>query len=189
MKSNKFVRGALVLCTALVLTACGGNEEESNSTKEMDHSQTDHSQMSHSSSGEVPVGLAKAKNPTYPVGSEATINADHMGGMNGATATITGTFDTTVYTVSYTPTTDGEPVENHKWVIHEELEDAGEEPFNSGDAVILNADHMEGMDGANATIDSGEQTTVYMVSYTDTETGEEVTHHKWVTEDELSPVE
>lgn len=189
MKRKKLVRGALVLCTVFVLAACGGNEEDSKSKEEMDHSQMDHTQMDHSSSGEVPEGLADAKDPTYPVGSEAVINADHMGGMDGATATITGAFDTTVYMVTYTPTTGGEPVEDHKWVIHEELEDAGEEPFTSGEEVILNADHMEGMEGAAATIDSAEQTTVYMVSYKDTETGEEVTHHKWVTESELSPVE
>ena len=45
------------------------------------------------------------------------------------------------------------------------------------------------MDGATATIDSAEQITVYMVSYTDTETDQEVTHHKCVTGSELSPVE
>lgn len=188
-EKKRLVTGALVLSTALVLAACGGNEEESNSTEEMDHSNMEHAQMDHSSSGEVPEGLANAENPTYPVGSEAIINADHMGGMNGAKATITGAFDTTVYMVTYTPTTGGEPVEDHKWVIHEELEDAGEAAFNSGEEVVLNAEHMDGMDGAAATIDSAEQTTVYMVSYTDTETGEEVTHHKWVTESELSPVE
>lgn len=152
------------------------------------HEGMDHAGMDHSSSGEVPEELAEAENPTYPVGSEATINADHMGGMDGAVATITGAFDTTAYMVSYTPTTGGEPVEDHKWVIHEELEEPGEEPFQTGDEVVLNADHMEGMDGATATIDSAEQTTVYMVSYTDTETGQEVTHHKWVTENELTPV-
>lgn len=169
-----------------------GNETDSNTSEEEEtdsdsHGDMDHAGMDHSSSGEVPEELAEAENPTYPVGDEAIINANHMGGMDGATATITGAFDTTVYMVSYTPTTGGEPVEDHKWVIHEELENPGEEPLNPGDEVVLNADHMEGMDGATATIDSAEQTTVYMVSYTDTETGQEVTHHKWVTEDELSP--
>ena len=188
MKRKRLVRGTFVLCTALILAACGGNEEESNSAEEMEHSKMDHAQMDHSSSGEVPEGLADAENPTYPVGSEATINADHMGGMDGATATITGAFDTTVYMVTYTPTTGGEPVEDHKWVIHEEIVDAGETPISSGEEVVLNADHMEGMNGAAATIDSAEQTTVYMVSYKDTETGQEVTHHKWVTENELSPL-
>ena len=52
--------------------------------------------------------------------------------------------------------------------------------------MVLNAEHMEGMKGATATIDSAEQTTVYMVDYTDTETEEKVTYHKWVTESELT---
>lgn len=206
MKKKKLIIGILALITTLVLMACGGNEEpdpnddtntgtesqknanEGTESKENKDEEMNHSGSNHSSSGEVPEGLVEAENPTYPVGSEATINADHMGGMDGAVATITGAFDTTVYMVSYTPTTGGEPVEDHKWVIHEELEEAGEEPFKSGEKVVLNADHMEGMDGATATIDSAEQTTVYMVSYTDTETGQEVTHHKWVTESEISPL-
>ena len=160
------------------------NEESSNGEEEMDHAG-----MNHSGSSEVPEGLAEAENPTYPVGSKATINASHMPGMNGAESTISGAFDTTVYTVTYTPATGGEPVKDHKWVIHEEIENAGDESFQTGDEVVLNAEHMEGMKGATATIDSAEQTTVYMVDYSDTETGEKVTYHKWVTESELSPVE
>lgn len=78
-------------------------------------------------------------------------------------------------------------MKNHKWVIHEEIENAGDKPFQPGDEVVLNADHMEGMKGAKAVIDSAKQTTVYMVDYIDTETGQKVTNHKWVTEDELSP--
>ncbi|TCI24122.1 DUF1541 domain-containing protein [Exiguobacterium sp. SH5S13] len=41
------------------------------------------------------------------------------------------------------------------------------------------------MDGTTATIDSVEETTVYMIDFT-LESGEKVTNHKWVTEDELS---
>lgn len=171
-----------------------GNQTEPNTNEveepESDDSQgdMDHSGMDHSSSGEVPEDLADAEDPTYPVGSEAVINANHMKGMDGAVATIEGAYDTTVYTVTYTPTTGGEKVEDHKWVIHEEIENAEEQPYEQGDEVVLNADHMEGMQGATATIDSAEDTTAYMVSYQDTETGEEVTNHKWVTEEELSPV-
>lgn len=145
--------------------------------------------MDHSSSGEVPEDLANAEDPTYPVGSEAVMSADHMKGMDGAVATIEGAYDTTVYAVTYTPTTGGEEVENHKWVIHEEIENPEEQPYEQRDEVVLNADHMEGMKGATATIDSAEENNVYMVSYTDSETGEKVENHKWVTENELSPVE
>lgn len=209
--NKKLIMGIVALFMTVVLAACGGNDEttpdsntdtENGSTENMEMNEesqsedesgsmeeTDHSSMNHSSSGKVPEDLANAEDPTYPVGSEAVINADHMGGMDGAVAIIDGVYDTTVFTVTYTPTTDGEKVEDHKWVIHEEIENAGEQPYEQGDEVVLEADHMEGIDGATATIDSAENTTVYMVSYTDTETGEEVTYHKWVTEDELSPVE
>src|SRR5699024_3410172 len=121
-------------------------------------------------------------NPTYKVGSQAIIESDHLMGMNGAEATIVGAYDTTVYTVSYTSTTGGGSVENHKWVIHEEIEEAGDESFEPGTEVTLNADHMEGMNGATAVIDSAEETTVYMVDFVATDSGEEVKNHKWVTE-------
>lgn len=109
-----------------------------------------------------------------------------MKGMKGAKATIVGAYDTTAYAVSYTPTTGGPKVTNHKWVIHEEIENAGAEPFKPGDEVVLEADHMPGMKGAKATIDSAEKTTVYMVNYEPTTGGDPVKNHMWVTGSELS---
>lgn len=211
MQSKKIVIGIITIFTVLILSACAGanegentetesnteeNVESNNDEMDMEESDTnedmegmDHSGMNHSSTGEVPEGLQEADNPTYEVGSQAIIESDHMQGMNGAEATIVGAYDTTVYTASYTPTTGGEPVENHKWVIHEEIEEAGDESFEPGTEVTLNADHMEGMNGATAVIDSAEETTVYMVDFVATDSGEEVKNHKWVTESELSPVE
>lgn len=191
----------------LTLTACAsGNKEEStqNQTAQEKHKDMtnqnevnqeqgktenmngmDHSNMNHTGSAEVPEGLQKAKNPTFPVGSKAIIQSEHMGGMKGAEATIVGAYDTTVYTVSYTPTNGGALVTNHKWVIQEELEGVDEKALEPGTEVTINANHMEGMKGATAKIDSAEKTTVFMVDYTST-TGEKVTNHKWVTESELS---
>ncbi|MEX3616371.1 YdhK family protein [Paenibacillus glucanolyticus] len=176
-----------------ILGACGntdGANPESTPSKETSGSMDgmDHGSMNHSGSGEVPEGLKAAENPTYPVGTQALIETDHMPGMKGAKATIVGAYDTTVYTISYTPTNGGPEVKNHKWVIQEELKDAGKEPLQPGTEVVVNADHMEGMEGATAVIDSAEQTTVYMVDFTST-TGEQVKNHKWVTESELSPVQ
>lgn len=155
----------------------------------MDHEMGMHDDMNmnHSSSGEVPETLAEAESPTYEVGSKAIIEANHMAGMEGAAATISGAFDTTAYAVSFTPTTGGDPVKDHKWVIHEELENPGSDPLEEGETAVMNADHMEGMDGAEATVDTAETTTVYMVDFTMTTNGEEVVNHKWVTESELSP--
>ncbi|USK87064.1 DUF1541 domain-containing protein [Peribacillus asahii] len=185
----------------LVLGACGnandentedtqntedkGNTEGTENTEKMEG--MDHSKMNMSGSGEVPEGLKVAENPTYEVGSQAIIQESHMPGMKGAKATIVGAYDTTVYTVSYTPTTGGERVENHKWVIHEELQNVGKSPLEPGTEVTINADHMEGMDGATAEIDSAEETTIYMVDFTPTIGGAEVKNHQWVTESELSP--
>ncbi len=205
MVKNKILLGLLSIFAVFLMAACGNGEtqpnEESQSTEtesrseeEMDMESDSEGQMEHSademsSSGEVPEDLKEAENPTYEVGSRTIIEAEHMQGMDGAEATISGAFDTTVYTVSYTPTNGGDPVEDHKWVIHEELEGPGEAPLEPGTEVTLDADHMKGMDGATATIVSAEETTVYMVDFVTTDTKEEVQNHKWVTESELAPVE
>lgn len=141
--------------------------------------------MNHSSSGEVPDNLQKAENPTFEVGDQATMEAAHMEGMEGQTATIVGAYDTTAYAVTFQPTTGGDLVQNHKWVIHEELNNTDEQSLQPGDQAVIDVSHMAGMEGATATIDTAENTTVYMVDFT-TADGEEVTNHKWLTESELS---
>ena len=202
MKSKKIIMIAVLLIVSVfTLAACGsgdgGTDAEGNNANQQNRSEESSSDskgnMSEhmSSSGEVPAGLQEAENPKFEVGSTAIMNVKHMNmeGMSGAEATITGAYDTTAYTVSYTPTTGGEPVEDHKWVIHEELlvEDPGESPLERGTEVTLNTDHMKGMNGATATIDSAEDTTIYMVDFTPTTGGEKVVDHKWVVESELEP--
>ena len=140
-----------------------------------------------SSDGSVPAGLETATSPTYPVGTKVTITATHMDGMEGATGTVVGAYTTTVYAVDYTPTTGGAEVKDHKWVIQQEIKDAGSQDYAVGDEVTLTADHMEGMDGAKATIAEVSHETVYMVDYTPTTGGAEVKNHKWVVESELQP--
>ena len=190
---NTYRKILLVPTLVLALSACSDSSSEKDEMVDMNHENTDmesgseeNMDMNHSGSGEVPDDLKVEENPIFEIGSKSIIKDAHMEGMKGAEATIVLAFDTVAYTVSYTPTTGGEKVTNHKWVVHEEIEDAGEEPLEAGTEVILEADHMEGMDGAKAEIDSAEQTTVYMINYTPTTGGEEVTNHKWVTENELS---
>ena len=187
MKTKRMNLSFLTIVLAIFLAACSngdkGNQHES--TNHSDNHEETHD-MNHSSSGELPKGLREAVNPAFNIGSKAIINSNHMEGMKGAEATIVGAFDTTVYTISYTPTTGGEKVTNHKWIIHEEIKDTSVKPYKPGDEVVVEADHMKGMKGANAVIDSAQQTTVYMVDYTSTTSGEKVTKHKWVTESELS---
>jgi len=194
MKNKKFLVGIITLILMLALSACSSSSNQNSSDKKTNT--TDHNNMKmdkntkmgdmKSGSAEIPKGLKVAENPTFKVGSKAVIKADHMEGMNGAEATIVGAYDTTVYAVTYTPTTGGPEVKNHKWVIQEEIKNAGTEPLKPGTKVTLDANHMEGMMGAEGTIDSDENTTVYMVDYTPTTGGSLVKNHKWVTESELS---
>ena len=204
MKKNRILTGILSISAATLLVACstdtGSQESAAESEASSIESMAEESSMSgmdeiegndmegmvHDDSGEIPEGLKEAENPTYNVGETATITDGHMEGMEGAEATIVGAFDTVAYEVSYDPTNGGPREENHKWVIHQEIADAGEEPFEPGDEVTLEANHTEGMEGATATIDDAKSTTVYMIDYQPTTGGEEVKNHKWVTDSELS---
>lgn len=145
-----------------------------------------HDGMEHpADGGPVPEGMTEAADPEHPVGTKVTLTADHMDGMNGATATIVGAYDTYTYAIDYTPVGGGEPVTDHKWVVQEELQSPGEERLADGTEVTVTADHMDGMDGATATIASSTDETVYVVDYE--ADGMEMTNHKWVVESEIQP--
>lgn len=135
--------------------------------------------------GPAPAGIAEAANPKYPVGTEVTLTADHMPGMDGANATISGAYDTIAYAIDYTPTTGGAPVLDHKWVVQEELQDAGTQRLADGTVKQVLADHMQGMEGAEATIASSTDETVYMVDIDGP--GMQMKRHKWVVESEIQP--
>jgi Protein of unknown function (DUF1541) len=147
------------------------------------HGSGEHAHSAHG--GPPPKGIVEATDPTYPVGTTVILAADHMPGMDGAEATVSGAFRTTTYSVSYTPTTGGDRVIDHKWVVHEELENPGAAPLADGATVILRADHMPGMDEAEATIVSSTDETAYMVDLD--MNGMRMTNHKWVVESEIQP--
>ena len=67
----------------------------------------------------------------------------------------------------------------------EEIAESTESAVEPGEEVTLEARHMEGMEGATATIDDAVTSTVYMVDYQPTDGGEVVRNHKWLTEEEL----
>ncbi|RSK27582.1 DUF1541 domain-containing protein [Bacillus sp. HMF5848] len=92
------------------------------------------------------------------------------------------------FSVYYTSSHDGERVENHKWIVHEELDNIGEGVLKPGTEVTTSAEHMIGMKDTTQEIVSSETTTVYMVDFV-TADGQKVTNHKWVTESELRPLE
>jgi hypothetical protein len=183
-----------VLGGALVLTGCstGGDQEQATPSSTSQHEghgssgSSDGGGMEHPmDGGPAPAGIEKAASPKYPVGTEVTLTADHMESMGGANATIVGAFDTYTYAVNFTPTTGGDPIKDHKWVVQEELKDAGDQRLADGTEATLEAEHMEGMKGAQATIASSTDETVYMVDYESD--GMTMTNHKWVVESEIQP--
>ena len=181
-----------VLGGALVFTGCstGGDQDQGTPSTTSQHeghgSSSDSGGMEHPmDGGPAPEGIETAASPTYPVGTEVTLTADHMEGMDGANATIAGAYDTYTYAVDFTPSAGGEPVKDHKWVVQQEIKDAGEERLADGTEVTLEAEHMEGMEGAEATIASSTEETVYMVDYESD--GMTMTNHKWVVESEIKP--
>ena len=191
-KHLKTTVAAGVLGGALVFTGCstGGDQDQGTPSTTSQHeghgSSSDSGGMEHPmDGGPAPEGIETAASPTYPVGTEVTLTADHMEGMDGANATIAGAYDTYTYAVNFTPSTGGEPVKDHKWVVQQEIKDAGEERLADGTEVTLEAEHMEGMKGAKATIASSTEETVYMVDYESD--GMTMTNHKWVVESELKP--
>lgn len=205
--TNKFFMIAMSLFATFTLAACGVNDTTKGDTTEngtdatnnndkmnkevgenMDGNKYEDGQAIASTSGDIPEGLKEAENPKFAVGDKVIINAAHMEGMEGAEGTIVGAYETTAYSVSYTPTTGDDYQENHKWVVKEEItpvDDKDIEKLNQGAEVIINSDREEGMLGAKGEIDTSEDTIVYMVDFKET-TGEEVKNYQWLKESELS---
>ena len=191
-KHLKTTVAAGVLGGALVFTGCstGGGQDQGTPSTTSQHeghgSSSDSGGMEHPmDGGPAPEGIEKASSPKYPAGTKVTLTADHMEGMDGANAMIAGAYDTYTYAVDFTPSAGGEPVKDHKWVVQQEIKDAGDERLADGTEVTLEAEHMEGMKGAKATIASSTEETVYMVDYESD--GMTMTNHKWVVESELKP--
>ncbi|SIS22035.1 YdhK family protein [Williamsia sterculiae] len=184
---RRLTLGAAALCLA-TMTACSSGSDDHNDAS---HTAAGHEQMGSSTSmqhrtddGPVPAGISTASNPKFPVGSKVTLTADHMDGMDGAPATVVGAYSTYSYAVDFTPTTGGAEIVDHKWVVQQEIRDAGPRRLADGTKVVLTADHMDGMDGAAATIDSSTDQTVYVVDYESD--GMTMKNHKWVVEDEMT---
>lgn len=135
--------------------------------------------------------FASAEDPAYPVGTEVILLADHMPGMAGAVARISGAFDTVLYAVNYTNADTGEEILWHRWVIQEEIEGSSDEPYQVGDQVVLLPGHISGMggEGVQAEIVEVVAGVAYMVDFTPTDGTEPVQNHQWVSEEELMPYE
>ncbi|CAH1058911.1 YdhK family protein [Paenibacillus pseudetheri] len=69
--------------------------------------------------------------------------------------------------------------------VPENLKVAEDPTFKIGSKAIIQADHMEGMRGAIATIVGAFDTTAYNVSYRPATGGFPVTNHKWIIHEEI----
>lgn len=138
----------------------------------------------HTDGGPWPQGLMISTHAKHRVGSTVTLTADHMPGMKGARAHVNGAFDGIVYGVTYTPTTGGAPVVDHKWIVQQEIQGAGSEPLKPGTPITITADHMDGMKGAKGTVVEVHRETVYTVSFE--ADGTHYYNHKWVVDDEMA---
>ncbi|QCR31324.1 YdhK family protein [Lysinibacillus sp. SGAir0095] len=196
---SKLLLVAMTLLSVLLLSACGWGDSDGEvpteagaditnnlegTDKQVSEEETEATtEQTALSVSDIIEGLKEAENPKFPVGSTAVVNASHTDGMEGAMATIKAAYDTTVYSVSYTPT-NGDPFEeNHKWFVEGEISPVADELVQDAD-VIINVNHIDGMLGAAGAIDTVEETTVYIVDYTNS-LGEKVTDHLWLKESEL----
>lgn len=201
---SKLLLVTMTLLSVLLLSACGWGDKEKNepteagadvtnnlegTDKQVGEEAADES-VEHAghAEGQLPEGLKESEKPRFPVGSTAVINASHTDGMEGAIATIKGAYETTVYSVSYTPTNGAPFDENHKWFVEGEISGMGDGEIAVGSDVIINVNHQEGMLGAEGSVDTVEDTTVYVVDYTNS-LGETVTNHMWLKESELQTEE
>lgn len=65
------------------------------------------------------------------------------------------------------------------------LKVAANPKFQVGSKATIQADHMKGMKGAEATIVGAYDTTAYIISYTPTTGEPKVKNHKWVIQEEI----
>lgn len=100
MMKRTVTLATLTLASAMALGACGGADEAGTTGAITDTAtapaDSGHDAHNHpADGGQPPAGITVEDNPTYQVGTEVILTADHMPGMQEATATISGAFDTT----------------------------------------------------------------------------------------------
>src|SRR5699024_7123346 len=133
---------SIIVASGLVLSACStGNEEEENSKDQKQEKHMNHKSESKDQDKMKSTDESKNKKRTddnkYKKDDKITNTDDHMPGMKNAKGTVKGAYKTYAYVVSYTPTNGDEKVNNHKWVVNEEVADAPENGFKKGDTVKL----------------------------------------------------
>src|SRR5699024_10190218 len=69
------------------------------------------------------------------------------------------------------------------------LKKAANPTYEVGSKAIIETDHMEGMKGAEATIDGDYDKTTDVISYTETNSRKRIENNKWVIQEEIKKVD
>lgn len=130
--NRRITFAALALTSGLTLSACGNGADEastatappaSSSSEPADHTPAGPDAHQHpADGGPPPEGIATAAEPTFPVGTDVVLIADHMPGMDGATATIDSSTQEPAYMVDVH--SEEMTMTNHKWVTESEVRPA-----------------------------------------------------------------
>lgn len=73
----------------------------------------------------------------------------------------------------------------HQITLTDSLQPAKAAKYPLGTPVTINADHMEGMQGADGYVSGVFDTTIYAIDYLDAN-GNEVKNHKWIIQEEIA---
>lgn len=180
INSKNFV----IIVAILFFILIGCQKKLNDNNKDIDKPVSNAHKHNHPLDGGLPPnGIKEATNPLFPIGSKVIVKADHMPNMNGIEAKIVGAFKTYTYSVNYTPTNGDKDVLDHKWIVHEEVENYGKNKLADGTKIKINANHMYGMQNAMGTIAYSTEETVYMIDFE--VDGMLMKNHKWVVESEL----
>lgn len=192
VKFNSSMIPATALLLSLTLTACGSESTENSATEPTSStksspaghgSEHSHAYEHPSDGGPAPKGMKPSREAKFANGSKVKILTDHMDGLKDAKGTVVASFDTTIYAVDYIGT-DGMKVHDHKWVVHEELDNPKSQPLPNGAKIRIKADHMPGMRNATGRVAFSTTEPVYQVNYE--ADGKVYKNHKWVTESEIT---
>ncbi|UDM31896.1 DUF1541 domain-containing protein [Lentilactobacillus laojiaonis] len=139
-------------------------------------------------------GLMVAQAPNFKKGDSVTLLVDHVMAhmvmkMKGAPATIVAGYNTRAYAVDFYTTNDHTLVKDHKWIIQREIKgETDDSPALSiGSKITIEANHMPGMRGAEATIVDSQEGNIYIVDVPAYEGQKPMMNHRWFMQDEMKP--
>lgn len=190
--NKKLLTGVISVMTAFALVGCSSDTEppkedvdkeenqevqEEKVTKEL----SEYSHMFISGNDVIPNNIKYIEYPKYHPGTTVVFkDTTEYPHMENANLVVIDAYNTTAYAVSYKNPA-GDTIYT-KWVVQEEIQNAGEQPLQVGDEVFLSP--TTSIPEVKATIDYVEEGPVYIVDI-ETADGQIITNYKWVLESEI----